>query len=453
MKKMVSLIMVLTMVCGICACSKQESAAPVPADVGGSENQTTQEQVESQPYKGTSINVITCNNAATRMAVEYLNEFEEATGIKVNIEIYEPTDAIQKVAVNAAANGTGIDVFGYRPIQESLSYEENGWFAPLDDYIAEAEKDGYDYDDFFASARAATTGKDGKIYGIPYLVEGEIIFVNTEMFAKLGLEQYPETLDELLAYCEKAYNPAENQYGIALRGEGNQAVTQFSGFLYAHGGDFIDYDTMTATMNTPEALEALEYYAELLKFGPEGITSANLSDSQNYYKQGLTLFRIDAYSQNPITVDPEQSLVWDKTDYAMFPSGKNGVTPYNITAWAWAISSTSKNQGAAWEFIRWVSGKEQDIRAALDGGFGARTSTWADTDVMQNIPENLAAVVQQTGEVGYDLDRPLCFNAAEVRALVGEMIDAANSGMRGEELKTFVETKNAEMQAILDTEK
>ena len=446
MKKIVSLILALVMVLSLCACANSQGDTQPDATVAGND-----EVVQDKPYAGTTINVITCNNAATRMAVEYLDEFEAETGIKVNIEIYEPTDAIQKVAVNAAANGSGVDVFGYRPIQESLSYEQNGWFIPLDDYIAASE--GYDYEDFFASARDATTGKDGKIYGIPYLVEGEIIYVNTEIFESLGLEKYPETLDELLEYCEKAYNPAKNQYGIALRGEGNQAVTQFSGFLYAFGGNFIDYDTMTATMNTPEALAALEYYAELLKFGPDGITSANLSDSQTYFKQGLTLFRIDAYSQNPITVDPEQSLVWDKVDYALFPAGKNGVTPYNITAWAWAISSTSKNQDAAWEFIEWVSGKEQDIRAAQDGGFGARTSTWANEDAMANIPEKLAEVVQKTGELGYDLDRPLCFNAAEVRAIVGEMIDAANSGMRGDELKSFVETKNAEIQAILDTEK
>lgn len=438
MKKTGSLIMALGLALSLCACA------------GGEKDEQTGDAAGDKPYEGTSITVVTCNNAATRMAVEHLDEFEEETGMEVNIEIYEPDDAIQKVAVNAAAGGAGVDVFCYRPIQESLSYEENGWFIPLDDYIADSE--GYDYEDFFASAREATTGEDGHIYGIPYLVEGEIIFVNTEIFESLGLEEYPETLEELLEACEKAYDPANNQYGIALRGEGNQAVTQFSGFLYAFGGDFMDYDTMTATMNTPEALAALEYYAELLKFGPEGITSANLTDSQTYFKQGLTLFRIDAYSQNPITVDPEQSLVWDKVDYAMFPAGDNGVTPYNITAWAWAISSNSEHQDAAWEFIEWASGKEQDVLAALDGGFGARTSTWEDEEAMENIPENLAEVVRQTGEVGYDLDRPLCFNAAEVRAIVGEMIDAANSGMRGDELKEFVETKNAEMQALLDTE-
>ena len=179
MKKIVSLILALVMVLSLCACANSQGDTQPDATVAGND-----EVVQDKPYAGTTINVITCNNAATRMAVEYLDEFEAETGIKVNIEIYEPTDAIQKVAVNAAANGSGVDVFGYRPIQESLSYEQNGWFIPLDDYIAASEGD--DYEDFFASARDATTGKDGKIYGIPYLVEGEIIYVNTEIFESLG---------------------------------------------------------------------------------------------------------------------------------------------------------------------------------------------------------------------------------------------------------------------------
>lgn len=407
----------------------------------------------NKPYAGQTINVITCNSAAVRMAQENISEFTEKTGINVNFEIYEPTDAIQKVAINAAAGASGVDVFCYRPIQESQTYEQNGWFIPLDGYIAQANAEGYDFEDFMESARNAVTGNDGSIYGIPYLVEGEIIFINTKMFEENGFTSPPETLEELLEYCRIAYKPEKNEYGIALRGEGNQAVTQFSGFLYSFGGNFIDYETNTATMNTPEALQALEYYAELLKFGPPGITSANLSDSQTYFKQGITLFRIDAYSQNPITIDPSQSLVWDHVGYAPFPAGPAGSIPYNITAWAWAISSSSTKKDASWEFIKWASGKEQDIKAALDGGFGARTSTWENEEAMQNIPDELAAVVAITGDNGYMLDRPLCFNASEVRAIVGEMIDAANSGLRGEELKAFVEEKNSEIQKILDSER
>ena len=454
MKRIAFLFLALIMLLSLFGCAAKDAgqtpAADTPASSDPAPAQDAQNtETNDKPYAGTTITVVTANSAPVRAASARLSEFEEATGIKVNIEIYEPSDAIEKVAINAAAQADGIDVFAYRPIQESLSYEANGWFAPLDDHIAAAGAD-YDYEDFFASARDATTGKDGHIYGIPYLVEGEILYVNTEMFASLGLEKSPETMDELLDACAAAYDPASNRYGIALRGEGNQAVTQFSGFLYSFGGDFIDYKTNTATMNTPEALAALEYYADLLQYGPDGITSANLSDSLNYFKQGLTLFRIDAYSQNPVTTDPEQSLVWDKVDYSLFPAGSSGAIPYNITAWSWAISASSKNQDAAWEFIRWASSKDVDLTAATDGAFSARTSTWASPEAAESTPAALAEVIQKTGEIGRTLDRPLCFDAAEVRALVGEMIDAANEGLRGDELAAFVETKNAEIQAILD---
>lgn len=406
-----------------------------------------------KPYAGTTITVVTTGSGPVFAADKHLSTFEEATGITVNLEQYEFSDAIRKVAVNAAAGGTGIDVFSYRPIQEQQTYTNNGWFAPLDAYIEAANGRGYDYEDFFPASREITTAPDGTVYGIPYLVEGEILWINAEILAKIGKTEPPKNLDELLEYCELAYDPANNQYGIAIRGEGNQAVTQFSGFLYAFGGDFFDPETYTATMNTPEALEALEYYAKLLTYGPDGILSATMETSRTWFCNGLTLFRIDAYTQNAPIVDPEQSVVFDKVAYAYFPEGKMGYTPYNITAWAWAISATSEKKDAAWAFIEWISGHEMDVEGMVESGFSARNSTWSNPVAIGAVPPQLAEVVAHTGAVGRKVDRPFCVNASEVRAIVGELIDAANSGLTGDALKAVADEKNAKIQAILDSEK
>lgn len=411
---------------------------------------SAEEGTTDKPYEGTEITMVTTLSGPIRAAQNNLEEFEEQTGIKVNFEIYEFQEAINKVQISAAGGGGDIDVICYRPVQETTTWYENGYFEVLNDYI-EAAGDDYNYNDFFESAREATQ-VDGNIVGIPYLMEGEILWYNKDLFEKYDVE-VPTTFDELLEVAEACYDPDNNSYGIALRGEGNGAVTQFSGFLYGFGGDFYDEEG-NATMNTPEALAALEYYAKLIQYGPDGMAALGQTESVNWFNQGLTAMRIDAYSQTFNHTDPEQSTISDKVGYAMFPEGPIGEsTPYNTVAWAYGISSSSQNKEAAWEFIKWISSPEMEVQGMLESGWSARASAWADERVQEYLDPELAEVVAEIGEVGKPYDRPHNANSAEVRAIVGQMIDLANSGLTGDELKAEVDPLNDQIQEILDSEK
>ena len=447
MKKIIAMLLTLVLILSLAACGGTSDSGKAPANdqtpVAGND------AVAEKPFAGETITIVTTGSGPVYATEKYLNEFEEMTGIDVILEQYEFQEAINKIGINAAAGGSDIDVICYRPIQETLTWYNNGYFAPLNDYIA-AAGDEYDYEDFSPAAREVTT-VDGTIVGIPYLTEGEMLWMNTELFEKYG-QKAPTNLDELLACAQAMYDPANNVYGISVRGEGNGAVTQFSGFLYAFGGDFFD-ENLNATMNTPEALAALEYYAELVKCGPEGSDVATMNNSLDWFLNGITAMRVDAYTHNVSTTDPERSLVYDKLDWAPLPEGAAGCTPYNIVAWAWGISSTSNHKDAAWEYIKWISSKDMDVLSQLEGGSSARVSTWTDERCADYADAGFMEAVATISAVGKPYDRPFCANASEVRALVGKMIDAANSGQRGDELKATVEDLNNQMQAILDTEK
>ncbi len=410
-----------------------------------------EEESENPASDGPSITVVTTTSGPINAAQENIDEFYDLTGITVNFEVYEDyEETISKELSNAEEGGTDIDVLCYRPIQETTSWYENGYFEPLNDYIDAAGED-YDYDDFFESARELTQ-VDGTIVGIPYLVEGEILWYNTEIFEEYGVE-VPTTFDELLEVAEACYDPAKNTYGIALRGSGNSAVTQFSGFLYGFGGDFYD-DEGNATMNTDEALAALEYYADLVSYGPDGMSAGGQTESIYWFNRGKTAMRVDAYSQTFNHTDPDTSKIVDNLGYAMFPEGPIGEsTPYNIVAWAYGISSTSQNKDLAWEYINWATSKEMEVQGMLADGWSARSSAWDDSRVTEHTDPELAEVVSEIGEVGYPYDRPHNADSSEVRAIVGQMIDLANFGLRGDELKAEVDPLNDEIQEILDSEK
>jgi len=380
---------------------------------------------------------------------KHLSGFEDRTGIKVNLESYAAADVQNKVNINGAAGSSEIDVFAFQPTTNTKSYFANGYFEPLNKYIEVSKS--YDYEDFFPSARSSTS-VDDTIIGVPYMVEGEIMWYNKDILKRYGIS-VPTTFDEMLAVAEKVYDPANNVYAYTLRGQGNNAVGAIAGFLYGFGAGFFD-ENMNAAINTPEALKAIEFYATLCMYGPPGMQNTKHSDGINWFNNGLTAFRVDSYAQSFNHNDPEKSSIAQDLGYAMLPRGKIGTyTPYNTVGWAYAVSATSKHKDAAWKFIEWASGYEMEVESMMEGGFSARSAVWNDPRIAEVVNPELMAVVQQTGEFGYPYSLPNNINAVEVRALIGEVIDAAQSGLRGSELKAVADKINAQIQTILDSEK
>lgn len=404
----------------------------------------------SKEFEGETISVVVCNSSFMEQIQKDIGEFEEATGIHVEFESLQDSQVSNKVAVASAAGGKDLDVFGYRPLQESLLYIQNGWLEPLNEYFEGDE--AFDYEDFFESAREITS-KDGVAYGIPYLTEREIIYLNTELLEKAGLEGAPKDYDELLEYCEKLNDPDNGVYAMALRGEGNAAVTQFSGFLRGFGGDFFD-ENRNATMNTPEAIEALQFYGKLCReYCAPGVLNMNWTETMNLFTQGLAAMRIDADSQYAFALEPESSLVYDKVGYGVFPEGPKGATPFNVTGWALGIGSGSEHKGASWEFVKWAVGKEQDVRGLLAGNSSARTSTWESEEAKTAYPEELTEVINESNPIGIATDRPYMVDGGEARTIIGELITAAIEGISDEDLQVKADAANEKIQELLDSEK
>ena len=90
-------------------------------------------------------------------------------------------------------------------------------------------------------------------------------------------------------------------------------------------------------------------------------------ESMAVFTQGLAGMRIDVDTQYAQINDPDSSQVAGKVGYFLMPEGPNGQHTFSITAWAVGISSNSKQKEAAWEFLRWATGKEIDVQAQAKG--------------------------------------------------------------------------------------
>ena len=109
----------------------------------------------------------------------------------------------------------------------------NGWYEDLTNCVSDP---AYDFADFAEGAVGTTTVND-VLTGVPIVTEQEVLYYRKDLLEAAGIA----------------------------------VPTQFSSFLYSMGGDWFD-ENRQATINTPEALAAIDLYATLLReYGPPGV--------------------------------------------------------------------------------------------------------------------------------------------------------------------------------------
>lgn len=403
----------------------------------------------TQPYKGKTLRVVLANHPWAEAIKPYIPEFEKQTGIKVNVESYFEDQLTQKLSVELASGTSTIDVFMQRPLQEAKQFWKNGWYTDLKPLVNNPKKTSktWNYNDFFPTALQAETVK-GHLTGVPLVTEQEIIYYRKDLFAKAGIK-VPTTLTELEAAAKHFNKPDEGFYGIVSRGQRSPAVTQFSSYLYSFGGNFHEDDK--ATLNTPQAIKAFNFYGEMLrKYGPPGVLNMSWPQALGIFAQGKAAMYTDAsvfYSQ---MLDPTKSVIGDKVGFAVFPAGPAGSKPYSVTSWGLSISGDSKNVDAAWEFIKWATSKTMTLKTQAESVPSARSSVWASKEGVAKFPPQLVTVIAKSGKIGAPYDRPAVIAVGQARDIVGSVIVTA---IEGGDVKAVAEKANKEYQALLDQEK
>lgn len=402
-----------------------------------------------QPYKGTTLRVLLSNHPWTNAILPLIPEFEAATGIQVNVETYFEDQLTQKLLVEFASGTSTIDVFMQRPLQEAKQFQKNGWYADLLPFATDPNMTDPDWDlnDFFPSALMAET-VDGVLTGIPLVTEQEIIYYRKDVLAEAGIA-VPTTMDELEEVARRLHNPATGFFGFVSRGQRSPAVTQFSSYLYSFGGDF--HVDGRATLNTPEAIAAFEFYGKMLRnYGPPGVLNMSWPQALAIFAQGKAALYTEASVFYSNMLDPNQSVVGDVVGFARFPAGPAGSKPYSIVSWGLSMARSSRNKEAAWEFIKWASSKETTLRTQAHQVPSARTSAWQDPAGVANFPPQLVEVIMASSSDAMPYDRPNVISVGEARDIVGSVIVTA---IQGGDVKAAADRANREYQALLDREK
>lgn len=326
-------------------------------------------QSGAKKFQGVTLNVSTFSAAYPKLLQQYLPEFEALTGAKVNFDAPSFPVYNQRADLELSTKGSAYDVVNVTFIYSSR-WINSGWLTPLDDFIKNPNLTPADWDvnDFLPGARAPETGKDGKLYGIPWTAEALLSASSRfDLVQQAGLA-YPDTTDDLVKVL-RAVNKKERVAGFVS--DSHYGWT-FVPYLHAFGGDVFRKapDDLYPTLDTPEAIAAAEYYASLLReFGPDGA----ITYTPDQVTQALKLGRVNFTDAGQLHLAQLGDAATSKTiktlKFGQVPKGPAGRFP-GTAVHGLGIPTGSKNKEAAWAFIQWALSK-QTTRKAVAAGYGS----------------------------------------------------------------------------------
>lgn len=384
------------------------------------------------------IRVLLANHPYGDLLKAAIPEFEQKTGIKVNLEQYQESQLSTKLATEFATGSSTVDVFMTRPLQEAKMFYKNGWYMPLT---------SYDFSDFPKNALSVVTF-GSKTYTVPIVTEWQVLYYRIDLLKKAGIK-VPTTFAELEAAAKALNTP--DVAGIASRGKGNAAVTQLSSYVYNYGGLYLNKGK--AAFNSKEALEGVKYYGRLLgNYGPAGVTAMSWDNIMPLFQAGKVAMWTDASVFYGNIIDPTKSQVpKESVGIANIPAGPKGSHPFIVVSWGMAVSKKTKNADLANQFLAWATSSEMAKRALIANITMARNSPWADKDVLAQVNPDLVTTRAFAAKNGFPYDRPYMSAVGEARDRIGELIvESINSKGTSPTLQSTADKMAAKVNELLE---
>ena len=404
-------------------------------------------------YAGTEIAIIGEQVPYNTVVYDHMAEFEKLTGIKVIVDSLPAAHVQEKLLLALSTAPETVDVFAFNPAQRKWKYLAEGYNENLYPFLNDPTltDPDFDWDDFAEGPIKASSSRDGtRLWMIPTFSGGLPFAYRKDVYEEKGLK-VPETLEELENNIAACHDPDNEFYGWATRGKGSAITHTFGVFMRAFGTYYIDEEG-NATINSPEMLQAIEYYGRLLReYGPPGPLDLDDAKIITLFGQGLVAHTHLGHSQMLGFCKPEESKVVDTVGWFRAPGGPGGRLDTSGQGGP-AINTGSTKKEAAWYLVQWFANKQNQLRLQLAGEPAVRKSAWAAPEFQATLAEggclaDLLPVLQKIGAEGNPYAHPPAIDFKAARTVVATVVEIA---IQGGDFETAADEANAEYQRLID---
>ena len=280
----------------------------------------------------------------TRLLRQVITDFEaQYPNIKVQ---YNPISGDYPAAMLAKFSARQPpDVF-YVDSNVIPDWIQQGVLEPLDGYIEDGD---FDTGAFFPSLLDAFKGPDGQQYGLPKDWSPLGIFTNDQLLQDAGVEP-PSTWDELRSAAEQLEGKVPGGKPLCLSPDWARLLA----FVYQNGGSFLNDDKTEATINSPEAKEAVEFYVGLVQDGlaapPDQLGAGWCGEALG---KGVAAIVVEGNWLVPFMESTFPDVAY--TISPMVRGEEDGNLAFTVS---YSIGADSKNKEAAWVLLSYLTGPE-----------------------------------------------------------------------------------------------
>jgi multiple sugar transport system substrate-binding protein len=264
------------------------------------------------------------------------------------IELPEDADAQrQQMVQNAQTKSSSYTVINLDVVWTS-EFAANRW-------VTELPQTQFDTSKFLSSA--IQTGQyRGRLYAVPWKTDAGLLYYRKDLLQQAGISAPPKTWAELITDCGKIKGVG----CYAGQFEKYEGLTcNFSEAVDSAGGTVVD-DQGKPNVNTPQAKQGLDFLVQGFKTGliPKEAITYKEEDARRAFEKGSLVFLRQWPYQWAKSNNPE-SQVAGKFDVAPLP-GLNGPGAPTLGGHDLAISSFAKNKATALDFIKFLTGQDQE---------------------------------------------------------------------------------------------
>ena len=294
---------------------------------------------------------------------------------------------------------------------------DEGIILPLQPFI-DAEGEGF-LDRFFPGM-LEDSKVAGEFYAIPFQKSTPIFYYNKDMFREAGLdpEVAPQNWEELEEYAAKL--TTADRYGLEV------PIDQWlmSIFIMQNGGEINNIEGTETYLDSPEAIEAMEYLLSLVQ---KGYMPAKrlFGDSSSDFVAGKTAMMYNSTGSLAFVRD-SASFDWG---VAFLPMGKERIVATGGGQFVISNGTSPARQQAAWDFAKWMTEPEQTAKWSIGSGFIAVSPEAFELPEMVEYTNALPQAIVARDQLQYAVgEPPKTHDARQVSQAMASMFESILAG-------------------------
>ena len=341
--------------------------------------------------------------------------------ITVSVQSYGNSDyALQKVLA-AIAGGKPPDI-SYLYGSWAPNIATNPGVVSLNSRIA--ADPSFNWNDFWSVGRQVAT-VNGKIVGVPALVDNLALVYNKKLFAQAGLSAPTAnwTWTDFENAAVKLTDPAKKQFGWAYVNDASEdTVWRYWALLWQAGGSILTPDGKHAAFDSPAGVKALTLLQTLAQRN-----SIYLDNGSGNYLPVFNSGHIGMLWTGPWDLS---QITAAKVSYGVqiLPADLNHQTISGPDNWVVFNNGSARTQ-AAWQFLKWLTSPAIDLKwAEMTGDLPIRASVSRLPGYQQFVNKypGIALWVKNLGNATQA--RPVTTTYPKISTAIGQAVQAVLLG-------------------------